>query len=661
MFGGPWEAGLAVANHEPTWQQFGDIKKVALFYNENVGCIEGVVATHGTGESKQSVLLGVDTEQGRPLLSQQLKLQALEAFQGLAYKTGSCIEYLRLTTNTGRFVEIGDVASMQPLQAGTTSLDGGFLAYLRGFTHTKPGMQQGPLQRLQLVWALRDCGAAPEAADISRSKLGLEVADDVQLAGRRQTQHGSILREVLDSKNNSNAHGPMTVAFEAGRIALDSHSNTSFLTRPTAAKASSIRPAPCRPKYCSNGLCPTSGCALNALGKDVMAMACFGTNVLLNPVLEMTVGNPCLNLACKLERPNCHSAGLFGIGGFCTGRVAAVEKTARLHPVGRAFLGYPCIEHKGPVVNMIPIGDRTARGTYVSKAWKVCDCINDPDVADSSVISGTSKWTGAEGDSSTLELSKASDQFGNFTVKPKVAATKLTTTPALQVLLAKLLNIFPPLTEGSGSIFDPPTVLLQWINGLKTSQELPVMAVEDEVMQALQVVVPGVALGQPCLLVLNVSTPLFFGNSSASGIEGLPKAVLVPDVQAWQLQELLPDITALPTIIVPKVLLEEGIQVPNTLLEQVTLPLVTQALYGVTSRSHPSAMAAGLASLFELGAAGAAKLDGLLPFLDFNVTLPKADTVAAVAALLDGTIQQAAAVAASNEGLAMSNSTGQIA
>jgi hypothetical protein len=328
----------------------------------------------------------------------------------------------------------------------------------------------------------------------------------------------------------------------------------------------------------------------------------------------------------------------------------------KLHPVGRAFLGYPCIEHKGPILNLIPAGDRrTAKGTYVAKAWKVCDCINVVDLSDDTVAFNTSRSTGVEGDSWMSNLPKGSEQLSNFTIKPRAAASMLPTTPATQLLLAKLLNLFPSSEGSASSMFDAPTVLLQWINGLMTSQELPLMVVENDVMQALQTLLPDVALGLPCLMVFNASIPLFFGNTSASEIEDMPRPVLVPDAKEWPVHNLLPDITALPTVIVPKVLLEEGINVPSILLQHVTLPLVTQALYDVTSTSQASDMVpeGTWASLLDLGAAGAAQLDGLLPFFDFNVSLPRADKLAAaVAALLDTSAQQEAkykaAVATSN-------------
>jgi hypothetical protein len=58
------------------------------------------------------------------------------------------------------------------------------------------------------------------------------------------------------------------------------------------------------------------------MGKDVLTMLCFGTNIVPNPILDATTGNPCTNLACKLDKTNCTSAGLFGVGGFCSGAAA---------------------------------------------------------------------------------------------------------------------------------------------------------------------------------------------------------------------------------------------------------------------------------------------------------------------------------------------------
>jgi hypothetical protein len=39
------------------------------------------------------------------------------------------------------------------------------------------------------------------------------------------------------------------------------------------------------------------------------------------------------------------------------------------------LLQWCSIEHKGAVLDLLPVGDYTAKGTFAAKAWKVCDCI----------------------------------------------------------------------------------------------------------------------------------------------------------------------------------------------------------------------------------------------------------------------------------------------
>jgi hypothetical protein len=104
---------------------------------------------------------------------------------------------------------------------------------------------------------------------------------------------------------------------------------------------------------CPSGVCLTPSCMLNGAGKDVLTMMCYGTNIIPNPILDHTVGNPCVNLACKLDNPNCTSLPL-GIGGFCTGTVVQMGMTAKLHPAGAVWVGHPCMEHKGPLLAMLP-------------------------------------------------------------------------------------------------------------------------------------------------------------------------------------------------------------------------------------------------------------------------------------------------------------------
>jgi hypothetical protein len=56
------------------------------------------------------------------------------------------------------------------------------------------------------------------------------------------------------------------------------------------------------------------------------------------------------------------SVGLLGLGGYCTGKVVAVGATSTLHPTGKALLGYPCIEHTGPVLDLLHVISNTHKG-----------------------------------------------------------------------------------------------------------------------------------------------------------------------------------------------------------------------------------------------------------------------------------------------------------
>jgi hypothetical protein len=96
---------------------------------------------------------------------------------------------------------------------------------------------------------------------------------------------------------------------------------TTYATS-TLTSATTTTTAVCNPGgNCANGTCATSSCMLNGMGKDVATMMCFGTNLMPNPLLDATLGNPCTNLACKLDRPNCTTTN-FGLDGFCTGKAA---------------------------------------------------------------------------------------------------------------------------------------------------------------------------------------------------------------------------------------------------------------------------------------------------------------------------------------------------
>lgn len=289
--------------------------------------------------------------------------------------------------------------------------------------------------------------------------------------------------------------------------------------------------AKCSSLTCSQGTCPTASCALNGLGKDVVTMMCFGTNIVPAPMVDLNVQNACTNLACKLDRPNCTSPGVLGIGGFCTGRVVAMGTTAKLHPSGMAFLGYPCMESKGLITDMVPvIGDYTAKGTYVAKAWKVCDCINGFGLANNSVAFRTHK-----GGSVTFNV------------------PKFPTLPHFPFINRALINM------------SMPDVLAQWVVANQNAAKVPHVSITKDESDELRTII--VDFNVPAVLVPKISMPLF----------KIPKAFNLPvytipigNKTLSRVAKILPNMTSLPTIVMPKW------KMPNLNLPKFELPEVSQ-------------------------------------------------------------------------------------
>ncbi|KAF6261546.1 hypothetical protein COO60DRAFT_1625305 [Scenedesmus sp. NREL 46B-D3] len=272
-----------------------------------------------------------------------------------------------------------------------------------------------------------------------------------------------------------------------------------------------------------------SRCALNGMGKDVLTMMCFGTNIAPNPILDATTGNPCTNLACKLDKPNCTSAGLLGLGGFCSGKVVAMGSTAKLHPVGQNFVGYPCVERKGAVLDLLPVGDYTARGTYAAKAWKVCDCIQGFAIHQGSI----GVLAQPDGDIS-------------------LTLPGLPTLPHFPFLAKGLLNM------------SLPDVLAQWVGANQANAQLPQVELSPKQIREIEIVLPGFMA--PSVIVSKLSAPLFKKPTNFR----LP--VFTPPFGNNTLKRLslaIPDLTSLPTLLLPR-------------LDRAVMPTVTVTVPEVT-------------------------------------------------------------------------------
>jgi hypothetical protein len=129
---------------------------------------------------------------------------------------------------------------------------------------------------------------------------------------------GPQRRSPDDAPSSSTVINTTTIITSTTTDKIPTPTDTTYTTS-TLTSATTTTTAVCTPGgNCANGTCVTSSCMLNGMGKDVATMMCFGTNLMPNPLLEALTGNPCTNLACKLDRPNCTTTN-FGLDGFCTG------------------------------------------------------------------------------------------------------------------------------------------------------------------------------------------------------------------------------------------------------------------------------------------------------------------------------------------------------
>jgi hypothetical protein len=331
--------------------------------------------------------------------------------------------------------------------------------------------------------------------------------------------------------------------------------------------------------HCPSGSCLTPSCLLNGVGKEVLTMMCYGTNIVPNPILDHTVGNPCMNLACQLHYPNCTS-GPLGLGGFCTGKVVRMGTTAKLHPGGAIWEGFPCIEHKGPLLALLPkvphklfrnvSGDYNANGAYVSKAWKVCDCINGAGLKAGSLamqlpdhvqekLNMTAQIISAflETRVDKLRLSPIVEKITELVDGVTEALSMFEASLSIPVKDSSILGLSSMLPSLEVSVTELPVmqqgvldmslpqVLAQWATAFAAKAQLTKAVISQSKLNALRAFVPGFEV--PSVLVANVSTPLLKPTVDVN----LP-IYTIPDESLESVTLLLPNITSLPLLCIPK-------------------------------------------------------------------------------------------------------------
>ncbi|WIA22525.1 hypothetical protein OEZ86_009517 [Tetradesmus obliquus] len=682
FFGAPWHASLVDAEQESDYKLWGALAGAGLLYNKEARCVQAVQGTYGP-EVPSTATLGLQASgsSSGAVLKKELSLAAGEVFDYVEYKADSCIRFLQLTTNKGRSLAVGDAAAELSLQSHRPA-PGAFLGFFKATLAPQdaasaaaaaapvptegstPLLGKGALKQLQLVW-VRDCatvGANAEPADPVAPALPapntleqqpeLHVPADVPAAAPGAAaadtdalsptwgDHGSD-EELVTAAEPDHEHSPdaeHTADPAAGKAEPAGPQVTQFGRDGSALRAATTGPASCSAKQAigfneKDGAVPTASCTLSGLGKEVPLLSCFGTNLLPTAAAGAAESlSPCANLACKLAKEGCESSGAFGVGSFCTGKVVSMGATAKLHALGTSYLGYPCIELKDIKAGLLagaaaaaagPAGDYSAKGAFVAKSWKVCDCAAGGVTAQAS-----------------------QDKSGNITIKlPEVPLPRVTITtfpvdikppnftlpafspkalnfslPASLAALAKIANFtaldldfsdlnftlpsLPTLqfsnasaTLGShlpvallaslpaGLRFDKPVVnmtlpevVAQWLAAAVAKATLPRIVVPAEAVAQLQGLIPG--FKAPSIVMPTLLSALL--SKVPSSIE-LP-SFSVPGKALPGVSLLLPNLTSLPSIVLPADMPKEVRLPPVLTMQQVGLPsLQTLARHVVDS------------------------------------------------------------------------------
>jgi hypothetical protein len=258
----------------------------------------------------------------------------------------SCVDYVRLTTNKGSTIEIGNPAGSAPSFAAVPNRAEGFLAAVRGyenFNMNQP-ITKGSLEQLQFVWGVSVCPeaqpAAPDApapAEPAAPEAPVPAPEEVPAPEPAAPQE-PLCPAQLDKCNPApSASGPATCAAVA----------------------------PFTAPHCVGGCCVSSGkckrgfCSQAGLGSEVMdpGLLCWGTNS-----GHINRFNKCRNLACKLAVPGCITDPL---SGSCIGSVVALSND--VDDEGKKWVGSPCLQ---PVPSGLPVdalGKVDASGAYAGK------------------------------------------------------------------------------------------------------------------------------------------------------------------------------------------------------------------------------------------------------------------------------------------------------
>lgn len=304
--------------------------------------------------------------------------QPLPALHQLRHR---CVEWVRLTTNTGKTLVAGNAASTRTTTTSRPAASSGRLLALRAATDQPTSSRKANLARIQFAWGTRNCTTAAAGAKTPAAATPKSPAPSTS-----KTPSGTKA-----TTKSSPASSPRPSTTTKPKPAASATSVVPQITCPANANmcvedATMIDLAYCpfMPPWTrsrcvggccvSTGKCASSSCSISGLGRDVPDIICYGVN---NGV-AIGGSNVCAGLGCRLAAPGCTTD---TFGGNCVGTVWPINGTATgLSSKAKKWLGYPCLDATPSSNTLTADGKPTtsATGVYMAKLWTICNCTDVP-------------------------------------------------------------------------------------------------------------------------------------------------------------------------------------------------------------------------------------------------------------------------------------------
>lgn len=200
-------------------------------------------------------------------------------------------------------MEVGNPDSPSSLQSSKPA-PGSFLGFFKGTVNpavavTEESNTALPLQQLQLVWVTKDCSSNPDGEVIIPADAGVDPTAANRLRVTRAQQRpqqtaqgpaqaaapvpaGDAVVDEVPMPSDSPTFGDDATILVTGSAGVgEAQPNTTAVPAAAAPAVTATAGAgpTCAPQGCEDGVCATSSCTLNGMGKEAAAMLCFGVSL----------------------------------------------------------------------------------------------------------------------------------------------------------------------------------------------------------------------------------------------------------------------------------------------------------------------------------------------------------------------------------------------